>query len=107
MENFDLSSDNKTKKHAAPPDKPDNDRELDMSVSAVCENKNGEKYAFVTFSDKSGNSAEGKIPDCRIIRNRGFSKEEVSQLEKYMVSNLKELKKMSAGIDIFSKLFGP
>ena len=70
--------------------------ELNMSVSAVCM-KDGEKYAFVSFND--GNRfAEGKIPDCKIVSNKGFSNEEVKMLELYMIGQLKELKKMAAGV---------
>lgn len=70
--------------------------ELNMSVSPVCV-KDGERYAFVTFTDGS-KLAEGKIPDCKIISNDGFSKEEVLVLETYMKEDLKHLKHMAAGI---------
>ncbi len=90
MEYFDLK----------PEEKENTKGEIDMSVSPICLAKNGEKYAFVTFSDGVRN-AEGKIPDCRIIKNNGFAKIEVAQLEKYMFENLKHLKKMAAGINVF------
>jgi hypothetical protein len=70
--------------------------ELNMSVSAVCM-KDGEKYAFVSFNDGK-RFAEGKIPDCKIVSNKGFSNEEVKMLELYMIGQLKELKKMAAGV---------
>lgn len=70
--------------------------ELNMSVSAVCA-KDGEKYAFVTFSDEK-RLAEGKIPDCKIFSNKGFTEEEVTMLELYMKSELRQLKKMAAGV---------
>ncbi len=70
--------------------------EMRMSVSAVCA-KDGEKYAFVSFSD-GNRMAEGKIPDCKIISNKGFSNEEVDMLELYMKSELRQLKKMAAGV---------
>lgn len=78
-----------------------NNGELNMSVSAICQNDKGEKYAFVTFSD-GVRDAEGRIPECKIITNNGFAVIEVDQLEKYMRDNLTDLKKMAAGIDIFS-----
>lgn len=77
-----------------------NQGELNMSVSAICHTDDGEKYAFVSFSD-GVRTAEGKIPDCKIISNDGFAAIEVEQLEKYMVDNLGELKKMASGINIF------
>ncbi len=69
-----------------------------MSVSPICV-KDGEKYAFVTFSDGE-RMAEGRIPDCKIISNKGFSADEVAQLESYMVRELPQLKKMAAGIKL-------
>lgn len=78
---------------------------LDMSVSAICRNEQGDKYAFVTFQD-GVRTAEGKIPDCEIIKNDGFAEIEVQQLEKYLKENLTDLKKMAASIDIFSAFKG-
>lgn len=73
-------------------------QELNMSVSPVCV-KDGEKYAFVTFSDGE-RVAEGRIPDCKIISNKGFSKDEAVQLEVYMERELPTLKKMAVGIKL-------
>jgi len=70
--------------------------ELNMSVSAVCM-KDGEKFAFVSFSDEK-RFAEGKIPDCKIITNKGFTEDEIGMLEIYMRSELRNLKKMAAGV---------
>ena len=75
-----------------------NEKDIQMSVSAVCE-KDGEKVAYVLFSENK-RSSEGIIPDCKIIRNNGFSPEEVKQLEDYMIGNLMELKKMAASINV-------
>jgi len=74
-------------------------QELNMSVSPICV-KDGEKYAFVTFSDGE-RMAEGRIPDCKIISNKGFSVDEAAQLEAYMERELPALKKMAAGIKLF------
>ena len=78
------------------------DKELKMSVSAVC-TKEEKQYAFVSFSDEN-RTAEGKIPDCVIISNSGFTKEEVVQLEDYMRRELRTLKKMAAGIRLIDAL---
>lgn len=72
--------------------------ELNMSVSPICV-KDGEKYAFVSFTDGE-RFTDGKIPDCKITLNKGFSQEEVKQLESYMQSELPQLKKMAAGIRV-------
>ena len=74
------------------------DDELKMSVSPIC-TKDGKKYAFVSFTD-GVRTAEGKIPDCEITSNDGFSKDEVQQLEEYMKQELPQLKKMAAEINV-------
>lgn len=71
--------------------------ELTMTVSAVCTHK-GEKVAYVTFSDEK-RSAEGVIPECRIIKHSGFTDEEVGQLEMYLKLNLGDMKKRAAGVN--------
>ena len=80
------------------------DHVMDMSVSPVCV-KDGKQYAFVSFTE-GNRTAEGRIPECRIIASSGFSKEEVVGLEDYMKRELTQLKKMAAGIrllDAFMK----
>lgn len=79
-------------------------QEINMSVSPVCV-KDGEKCAYVSFAD-GARLAEGKIPDCKIISNKGFSQDEVEQLENYMSMELATLKRIAAGIrliDVFKK----
>ena len=73
-------------------------REIQMSVSPVCM-KDGERYAYVSFADGE-RVAEGKIPECKIVSNKGFSGEETEQLETYMQENLATLKRMAAGIRV-------
>ena len=73
-----------------------------MSVSPICV-KDGNRYAFVNFTDGK-RLAEGKIPDCKIISNKGFSEEEVGKLEEYMQKELPKLKKMAAGINVLGAL---
>ncbi len=72
--------------------------ELNLSVSQVFR-KDGEAYAFVSFTDKK-RRAEGKIPDCRIISSEGFDESEVAQLEIYMKLELGTLKKMASGVNV-------
>lgn len=71
--------------------------DLNMQVSPIC-HRDGEKIAYVTFSDKS-RYAEGEIPRCVIVKNKGFSKAEVFGLEEYMEQNLKTLKSMAASVN--------
>ena len=77
---------------------------IDILVSPVC-HKDGKAYAFVSFSvPDSDKMAEGKIPDCSIISNKGMTEDEVQQLIDYMNENLADLKKMAAGVDVFSAM---
>ncbi len=71
--------------------------DLKMTVSPVC-SKDGKNYAFVSFSDED-RYAEGRIPECTLISNRGFSEKEAAQLTDYMKKHLTELKKTAASIN--------
>lgn len=70
---------------------------LQMMVSPICM-KDGEKTAYVTFSD-GNRHAEGEIPKCVVIKSEGFDKEEIYQLENYMEENLDMLKSMAASVN--------
>ena len=70
---------------------------LQMMVSPICM-KDGEKTAYVTFSDGSRH-AEGEIPKCVVIKSEGFDNDEIYQLENYMEENLDMLKSMAASVN--------
>ncbi len=74
------------------------DNELSVSVSPICE-KDGKKYAFVSFVDGS-KTAEGKIPECKIVTNNGFAPDDIKVLELYMQNDLARLKRMAAGVNV-------
>ncbi|MBE5939635.1 MAG: hypothetical protein E7266_04470 [Lachnospiraceae bacterium] len=76
--------------------------EFNMTVSPVYA-KNGEKYAFVSFTDGK-RTAEGKIPDCKVISSVGFDEAEVRMLENYMREDLSHLKQVAAGIRIIDAI---
>lgn len=78
--------------------------EMNMSVSPICK-KDGRKVAYVSFSD-GRRSAEGAIPDCRIIRNEGFNEDELARLEYYMEGNLGMLKQMAASVNPMDAFLG-
>ena len=77
---------------------------LNMSVSPICQ-KDGKKVAYVSFSD-GRREAEGEIPSCKIIRNKGFETDEVEQLENYLKKELSSLKSMAAKINVFDAFLG-
>ena len=96
MENFDVdwgknNNDNK------------NSDTLNMQVSLACK-KDGQKVVYVAFSDAT-RFAEGEIPSCRITTNRGFTPQEVADLERYLKDNMDQLNKTAAGIDPIRALF--
>ena len=74
------------------------EKELSVAVSPICE-KDGKKYAFVSFTEGE-KYAEGKIPDCTIVSNKGFSDEDIRVLELYMKNDLARLKRMAAGVNV-------
>ncbi len=75
---------------------------MNMQVSGVC-SRGDEKVAYVLFEEET-RSAEGVIPECKIVRNKGFSDEEVSRLEEYMRENLGMLKRHAVGINPITAL---
>ena len=72
------------------------ENEFTMSVSPICL-KDGKKFAYVSFTDGE-RSAEGKIPECKIVSAIGLDRGEIRMLEEYMKRELSQLKKMAAGI---------
>lgn len=75
---------------------------MNMQVSGVC-SRGEEKIAYVLFEEET-RSAEGVIPECKIVRNKGFSDEEVSRLEEYMRENLGMLKRHAASVNPITAL---
>jgi len=57
--------------------------EMKMTVSEIFRTPDGDKYVFVTFEDEN-RFAEGKIPDCKIVKQEGFTDAEIILLEQYM-----------------------
>jgi hypothetical protein len=66
------------------------DGEMKMTYSAIVRDKDNKKIVRVMFERKKGpvtESAEGLIPDGKIVKNKGFSDREVKQLEEYLLAN--------------------
>ena len=59
-----------------------------------------QKIAHVRFED-GDRYAEGSIPSCIITVNRGFTIEEVLQMQDYLDENLEDLKRQAAGLSPF------
>lgn len=71
---------------------------MNMLISGVTTTKEGKKQAYVRF-DEGNCFAEGIIPDCKITKQKGFTEDEISQLEDYLKVNLTSLKKEAAKIN--------
>ena len=56
--------------------------EIKMSVSSMTRTKYN-KAVYVLFQDRDKN-AEFSLPGCKLLNNRGFSTEEISQLKDYI-----------------------
>ena len=76
--------------------------EKTLTLSGIIE-KDGEKKACICFTDGE-RSAEGYIPDCKITSYKGFSTEEIEQLETYLMANLADLKKQAAVLSPFGAM---
>lgn len=68
-----------------------------MSVSSMTRTKE-KKAVYVLFEDGS-KSAEITLPDCRVIKNSGFSDEEISQLLDYVQNEQDSIYELAKGID--------
>lgn len=58
---------------------------MDIVFSGIT-TKGAEKRVCVSFSE-DGRSAEGYVPACKIERNKGFTADEVCQMEAYLEEN--------------------
>lgn len=60
-------------------------QEMEMSVSPIVR-KGNQKYIYVMFRE-GVRTAEGRLPDGKIISNQGFSEDETAALELYLKSD--------------------
>ena len=77
---------------------------LEMSVSSVT-NTDGKKHIYVWFCDKNRN-AEGRIPECDIIKNNGFSEKELAALRFYMKENTDQILKAAKTVSLMQAFMG-
>ena len=71
---------------------------MNMIISGVSADKDGHNKAYIMFEDED-KMLEAVIPECKIIKNSGFTDEECSQLIDYMKANLTDLKRLAARIN--------
>ena len=63
--------------------------EVRMSVSSLTRTKDN-KAIYILFNDKD-KEAEFSIPGCKLISNKGFSDEEISELSDYINNNMESI----------------
>lgn len=71
---------------------------MNMMISGVTVGKEGKQVAYVSFEDE-GRNAEAVIPECRFIKNNGFTDDEISQMIDYLKMNLKDIKKEAVKVN--------
>lgn len=72
------------------------DSELKLTYSCILP-RGKEKIVRVTFEGKNA-FAEGIVPDGKIEKQKGFTKEEIEQLELYLKTNGEEILKKAKEI---------
>lgn len=78
---------------------------MNLLVSGLSKKKDGTEVAYVRLEDGE-RFAEGRIPDCTIIKNGGFTETELSKLTVYMQDHMDELLKEAKGINPLKALLG-
>ena len=66
------------------------DNEMKMTYSAVVTGKDNKKVVRVSFERDNGTEkeiAEGIIPEGKIVKQNGYTQEEIESLEEYLKSN--------------------
>ena len=73
---------------------------LTMTYSAIVTGKDQKKIVRVQFERQAEctkgptdapDTAEGLLPDCKIVNQKGFTPEEIRQLEGYLQANLEDI----------------
>lgn len=59
--------------------------------------REGKPYVSVRF-ERGSDMAEGGVPSCSITESKGFSREEVLQLEEYLKENARDILKSAKNI---------
>ena len=75
-----------------------------MSVSSIV-GKDGKKYIYVLFSDEK-RSAELRLPEGKMISNRGFTSDEVQKLEDYLAKEKNTIVAMAKNVNAMDAIMG-
>ncbi len=78
--------------------------EIRMSVSGLTRTKDS-KAVYVMFQDGDKN-AEIAMPECKLVSNKGFSDEEISQLMEYATNEQDSIFELAKGINPMKAFLG-
>lgn len=77
-------------------------REEEPDMQMICSGilrKNGEKIIYVRF-ERGTDFAEGSLPAAKITTQKGFSSDEVEQMEAYMLENRFEIIEQAKSVNL-------
>ena len=78
--------------------------EIKMSVSSMT--RSGDKKAVYVLFQDGDKSAEYSLPGCDLIRNKGFSEDELKSLKEYMDNEQDSIYAMAKGVNPIKALMG-
>lgn len=70
-----------------------------MNVTISCTSKKDNRTIAYVLFEEGERYAEGIIPACVITRHKGFSEDELGQMEAYLRDNLAAIKEEAARIN--------
>ncbi|MCR5727595.1 MAG: hypothetical protein K6G24_09020 [Lachnospiraceae bacterium] len=71
--------------------------EIQMSVSSMT--RSGDKKAIYIMFQDGEKSAEYSLPECGLVRNKGFSEAELSSLKEYVDNERDSIYAMAKGVN--------
>ena len=78
--------------------------EVRMSVSSMT--RTGDKKAVYVFFQDRDKTAEFSLPGCELVKNNGFSEDDISQLKEYIENEQDSIYAMAKGVNPIKALMG-
>ena len=78
--------------------------EVKMSVSSMT--RTGDKKAVYVFFQDRDKTAEFSLPGCKLVKNNGFSEDDISQLKEYIENEQDSIYAMAKGVNPIKALMG-
>ncbi len=78
--------------------------EVRMSVSSMT--RTGDKKAVYVFFQDRDKTAEFSLPGCELVKNNGFSEDDISQLKVYIENEQDSIYAMAKGVNPIKALMG-